>query len=108
MINHDHNLDNSEQNVEPDRVIFLFKKGCAYCESATRDFKEQIDKGMIEVVYAEEPKGKEILEHISITKVPACLIFRALDKKYDYCTEEEKNVQTRSQSLQTQQTQVSP
>lgn len=85
-----------EDNIKPerDRVIFLLQRDCPYCENAKTDFKEQIDKGIIDVIYADDPVGKEILTQIQISKVPACLIFKAVDKKYDYCTEEEKKVQT--------------
>ncbi|MEM4057864.1 MAG: hypothetical protein QXZ12_03930 [Thermoplasmata archaeon] len=77
-----------------DKVIFLLQHDCPYCEKAIIDFKVPIEKGIINVIYTDEPESKEILEQIKVSRVPACLIFRAVDKKYDYCTEEEKRAQT--------------
>ncbi|MEM0325083.1 MAG: hypothetical protein QXX42_01855 [Thermoplasmatales archaeon] len=80
-----------------DKIIFLLQKNCVFCEQAKMDFKEPIEKGIIEIVYADEPKGQEILKQIVISKVPACIIFKAVENKYDYCSEEEKKAQLQKQ-----------
>jgi len=75
------------------KVIMVVQEGCPYCAKAQEDYKEDINQGKIVVKEVHQPDSQEMLKALKIRKVPACVIYDEKNKKYEYCSEEERRRQ---------------
>jgi len=91
-----------EEQEDGKKVIMVVQEGCPYCAKAQEDYKEDIEKGKIIVKEVHQPDSQEMLRALKIRKVPACVIYDEKNKKYEYCSEEERQRQM-ADELQEQQ-----
>ena len=82
-----------EEEDNSKKVIMVVQEGCPYCAKAQEDYKEDIEEGKIVVKEVHQPDSQEMLRALKIRKVPACVIYDEKNKKYEYCSEEERQRQ---------------